>query len=510
MDSGLPTIDTTYSSNPTSVYGSPRDDETTRFGLGLSPVAKGLSVLDAPLPASFDSNGISHAARYGPWPASVPNKFGLESPSHSLNAAKDGRTSDALKALHTSAFGSSDRLGQSGMGGGDSNGFSMGSSPPVGTGSSRLLSVSGAAGEEYFGRRPMHSSSLRYTKPRLLSSSAPKVDHEWEPEFLFEEDYIPGTLANEVLTPAEKARRGSATNTLRGLDDNETSASMAVPASGLSTNFGSASAGSPSRWGPLFQRQREEELSDFGNSSIGAAAGSTSRSMKHAASAFGHVGSPLRNSSLASGLGAELMNNGGSGSPSARPGAGSRSASGADLSDRTGPLRGDREVPQDRRDSYTGGANNSYVRQQSLSALTQQLRQTSLDSEVSPHLHPNAARNGSVGGPGTSVIGRERERDRALERHVSSGSIGSSVTGRFTTPIDEEDSAFVFSMEDEEEGSPNRSRRLLSLGQTAAASPLGNGWSYASAVADEKNGSNGNGAVGARDNGNSVEAVGGK
>jgi cleavage and polyadenylation specificity factor subunit 4 len=515
----LPTIDTTYSSNPASAYGSPRDndDGTTiatanRFGLGLSPRLNGLSVLDAPLPASFDSNGISHAARYGPWPSSVPSKFGLESPSHSLNAAKDGRTSETLKLLHTSAFGSSEHL--AGQGGGlhdsGSNGFLMGSSPPIGTGRPQPgggtgggagTPGGGGGGEEYFGRRAMHSSSLRYAKPRLLSSSAPKYDqHEWEPEFLFEEDYVPGALANEVLTPAEKARRGSNTNTLRPpLDDGEglgmSIGSQSAAAMGISpgNRFGGSPSGvgSPSRWGPLFQRQKtEEEFSDIinGSSSFGAAGGggnSTSRSMKHAASAFGHVGSPLRNSSLASAMGAELMNSSGS-SPAPRPGSGSRSGSGAG---------------------------------ESLSALTQQLRQTSLDGgDASPHLHPNAAasRNGgsSVGGPGTSVIGRERERDRALERHVSSGSIGSS--GRFTTPIDEEDAAFVFSMEEEEEANSlaaaaARSRKRVSIG---AASPLGNGWSYASAVAAGRNGSaggaaGGNGGAGARDNGH-IGTVGGR
>lgn len=529
----LPTIDTTYSSNPTSVYGSPRDNGgddpavTNRFGLGLSPAAKGLSVLDAPLPASFDSNGISHAARYGPWPASVPSKFGLESPSHSLGAAKDGRTSETLKLLHTSAFGSSEHLGQlSGnahAAGSDSNGglFSMGSSPPaVGTGNGRLPPSTN--GEEYFGRRAMHSSSLRqYAKPRLLSSSAPKYEHEWEPEFLFEEDYVPGALANEVLTPAEKARRGSNTNTLRGssnnLDDGEnsllgmsiqaSSSAVSTPGGGAGAGgikFGSPSAGaaaSPSRWGSLFQRQQREEAEFSSDMGGGSGSSSASRSMKHAASAFGHVGSPLRNSSLAAGgIGAELMNSSGSGSsPSARNhqgGFGGRSGSG------------------------TGG--------ESLSALTQQLRQTGLDSnssnsEGSPHLHPNAAAAaGRNGGPGTSAIGRERERDRALERHVSSGSIGSS--GRFTTPIDEEDAAFVFSMEEEEEATANShaarssARKRVSVGHIGAvASPLGSsgsGWSYASAVAAGRNGSagNGGGAGGggaARDNGASVETVGG-
>lgn len=66
-----------------------------------------------------------------------------------------------------------------------------------------------------------------------------------------------------------------------------------------------------------------------------------------------------------------------------------------------------------------------------------------------------------------------------MERHVSSGSISSSVTGRFTTPIDEEDPAFVFSMEEEEDSSNARARKRASAGLG-----MGGGFaSYASAAA---------------------------
>ncbi|GAB1317038.1 hypothetical protein MFIFM68171_07248 [Madurella fahalii] len=130
---------TTHNSNLTSANGSPRDDDANRIGLGLSPGnAKGLSVLDAPLPASFDSNGISHAARYGPWPASVPSKFGLDAPSASLGAAKDGRTSETLKLLHDSAF-CSDHLSPSASTT-EMNG--IGGNPPARSGTS-----------EYFGEK---------------------------------------------------------------------------------------------------------------------------------------------------------------------------------------------------------------------------------------------------------------------------------------------------------------------------------------------------------------------
>jgi len=435
IENGLPTIDTTYTSNPASAYGSPRDEEINRFGLGLSPAAKGLSVLDAPLPASFDSNGISHAARYGPWPSSVPAQFGLESTSTSLNSAKDARTSETLKLLHDSAFGSPSAIGTAEM-----NGF--GSSPLASSTTRGAL----LEGEEYYGRKPMHSNSQRFMKPRLMSSSAPKIERDWENEFPFlEEDYyVPGSLANEVLTPAEKARRGSNTNTLRGPDTTELPGSVPI-----GTKFGSPAA-SPSRFGPFFQRSREEDSQDFGY-------GSPGRSLKHV-SQFGHVGSPLRNSSLASAINAEVNGD----SISARPSSDSRQRSGSG--------------------------------KEAFFALTEQFQSTRLDDSPAasnPHLHPSVARNG-LGSIGAGTIGRERERERGLERHVSSGSIGSSAAGRFTTPIDEEDSSFLFSMEDEDE-TALRARKRASGGHLGTASPLSAGWTY-NAATGNANGS-GTGAV---------------
>ncbi|KAK8085762.1 hypothetical protein PG997_007033 [Apiospora hydei] len=310
LENGLPTIDTTYS-HTNSQYGSPREEDASRLGLGLSPVVKGLSVLDAPLPASFDSNGISNAARFpaGPFPSSMPSQFGLESPSPSLNTAKEIRTSEALKLLHHSAFGSNDHLSAT----------VTPSSPPA------------QANDEYFGRRPMHSS--RYAKPHLLSSSAPRarmmgIDRDWEAEFPFlEEDYVPDNL-KDLLTPAEKARRGS-----RAADDEVNGrripngvgfSGSGTPNADATSKFSSPMAASPSRWGPLFQRQKEDD--DAKKHALAASAG-----------AFGHVGSPLRNSTL----NADLI----------RPHAGSRS------------------------DSVEG-----------LSVLTQQLQRTRIDGTGASHL----------------------------------------------------------------------------------------------------------------------------
>lgn len=271
----------------------------------------------------------------------------------------------------------------------------------------------------------MHST--RYPKqPRLLSASMPKnmVDRDWEAEFAFGDDdnvpenLVPGDL-QDLLTPAEKARRGS-------MRDERPDFSL-----GSLGKYGSPIGSSPSRWGPLFQRQKEEE--------------EMTRSARSAAgSAFGHVGSPLRNSILAK----EMSDNNGASRPSIiRP---------------------------------VGGS-------EGMSVLSQQLQRSRLDDTLngsSPLLHPTASRSA---GNGISPIGK----DRSLERHVSSASIGSS--GRFTTPIDEEDSAFVFSMEEEEDSSSSKARKRGSSGLA-----LGSFTSYAGAAAS-KGATPSNGAKDGRD-----------
>lgn len=370
MDIGVPTIDTSYASHPGSAYGSPRDDDLhNRFGLGLSPVpAKGLSVLDAQLPASFDSNGVSWIARHGPVAASVPSKFGLESPPPSLGFAKDGRTSEALKNLYSSAFGDDIR-----------DSFNGAASPPA------------PLADEYFGKRVMHSQ--RFARQKIMSSSLPKsnmtIDKDWDTDFTFEEDYLPDNL-KELLTPQEKARRGS-----RNAEEEGRPIYTSSGTPDASGKFGSPSNASPSRWGPLFQRQQREEEERASRTS-----------------AFGHVGSPLRNSSLISA-----------------------------------------SLPAVSRSVATSGDASPYVasppRQSSMSIISQQLQRTRLSrAELSgsdPSLHPSAQRLTS------NPIGTGARRTD-VDRQVSGSSIGPSLnTARFTTPIDEEQGDFVFSMEEEED-----------------------------------------------------------
>lgn len=397
IDIAIPTIDTSYAGG--SNYGSPRDEDAiNRFGLGLSPVAqKGLSALDAPMPASFDSNGISWNARYGEIAASVPAKFGLESPPGSLGAAKDGRTSEALKSLHSSAFGDDTRDRFNGTP----------ASPP---------------GDEYFGKRVMHSQ--RPAKTKMLSASLPKtVDLDWDSNtfatFAFEEDCLPDTL-RDLMTPQEKARRGS-----RNADEEGRpilSSGTGTPNNDVSSKFGSPSNASPSRWGPYFAQKYEQKQQEENGSR---------------ASAFGHVGSPLRNSSLHPGA-----------NPSARAiGRPNTSGTSSDSS------------------PYLA----SPPRHGGMSVISQQLQRTRLS---------RAESTGSDSGLLPPSV-------RAASGSISAGRQASS-SGRFTTPIDEEQG--VFSMEgmedvDEKKGEKRSSGGWTYAGGTSSPNfgPIGNG----------KNGTNG-------------------
>ncbi|ELR03843.1 hypothetical protein VC83_04701 [Pseudogymnoascus destructans] len=383
MDIGVPTIDTSYASYPGSAYGSPRDDDLqSRFGLGLSPVpAKGLSVLDAPLPASFDSNGVSWIARHGPVAASVPSKFGLESPPPSLGFAKDGRTSEALKNLYSSAFGDDTR-----------DSFHGAASPPA------------PLADEYFGKRIMHSQ--RFARQKIMSASLPKaglaIDKDWDNDFTFEEDYLPDNL-KELLTPQEKARRGS-----RNAEEESRPVYSCNGTPDASSKFGSPSNASPSRWGPLFQRQQREEEEKVSRASV-----------------FGHVGSPLRNSSLSSA-----------------------------------------SIPAVSRSAAASGDASPYVaspsRQSSMSIISQQLQRTRLGRTESAGAETSLLP--AVQRVTSNPIGAPTRPDRA----ASGASIGASLAaGRVNMPIDEEQGDFVFSMEEEEDKERESTKR-----------GSGGGWNY--------------------------------
>ncbi|KAL8706221.1 MAG: hypothetical protein Q9201_000727 [Fulgogasparrea decipioides] len=351
-----------YTTHPEPQYGSPRDD-----GRLALPSVGHLSTLDAPMPASFDSQGISYIARHGPVAASVPSKFGLDSPLSSL-PKKVGLPSSALRNLHNSAFGQDSR----------SNASNLGSSPL-------------GSGDEGYSQRTMHSQPVG--KPTVISASVPRAraNDDWDDGMLFggEEDFLPTSL-HDLLTPQERMRRLSRTEQ----DERsfrESLSGMGTPADS-SSQVGSPSHASPSRFSALFAKQRRDEQSNLTAS----------------ASAFGHVGSPLRNSSLHLGR-----------SPSLRA--------------TSNPTRSGEVSP------YLA----SPPRQSSMSAISQQLARTRIssktdagfnDSGPANGLHPNSARTQNQTATSSTRLDRVSSSNNANNHR-----------------IDEELSEGVFSMEEEEE-----------------------------------------------------------
>ncbi|KAK2747301.1 hypothetical protein FQN57_002199 [Myotisia sp. PD_48] len=236
-------VDTGLVSDSGSKYGSPPDESR----LPMSPI--GRTALDAPLPASFDSQGISYMARHGPVAASMPSKFGFEysrSPTF-----RSGATPEVLRSLHDTAFGS------------DSRRQALGSSPPIVT-------------EEGSSSRILHSQ--RVSRPKMLSASLPRPSllDAWDDNFSMEEDYLPTTLHDDVLTPQERMRRLSRTEQDLASNSSRDPSGLGIAGSG---KVGSPLASSPSRFGALFAKQRQKKEEE-------------------AQAALGHVGSPLRESAF--------------------------------------------------------------------------------------------------------------------------------------------------------------------------------------------------------------------
>ncbi|PIA96190.1 Protein cps3 [Cercospora beticola] len=242
--------DVTYTS-ASPKFGSPPANEH----FATSPKQKGLSVLDAPLPNSFDSNGISWAAIHGPsgaLAASVPSRFGVDSPPSSL-PRKSQLGNLALRELQNSAYGGMDNVIAS-----------MGSSPP--SGPDEPLS---------FAKRPLHSTRLRASRGGMVATSyggfAPPPFDDWEGDddghSDREEELLPSSLHD--LIPEDRQRRVS-----RNVED---SSGLRRTPSGHGTSsdskVGSPHSSSPSRYNSVFARAAMQN-------------------------GLGHVGSPLRDSSI--------------------------------------------------------------------------------------------------------------------------------------------------------------------------------------------------------------------
>ncbi|KAL1306692.1 hypothetical protein AAFC00_005362 [Neodothiora populina] len=267
------------SADPSVTFSSPPHDSR----LPASPTNRGLSVLDAPLPSSFDSQGISLAARHGPFAASLPHRFGIESPPSSL-PNKPFASNLKFRGLQGSTFGDPANL--------DGVLHGMGSSPPS---FDEPLS---------FSKRPLHSERLHSerlaarprmgmmsaslgTRPSLFQPDHSSSDLDESDDDGIGEDLLPSSL--HELLPQEKLRRFS-----RNIGDDDTNPSFLSAGRRAISNgntpqdskVGSLSphSASPSRYNALFTSR---SLSKADSDSNGA-------------SAFGHVGSPLRPSALRS------------------------------------------------------------------------------------------------------------------------------------------------------------------------------------------------------------------
>ncbi|KAF3136967.1 hypothetical protein TWF703_005287 [Orbilia oligospora] len=236
-----------------SAYGSPREEN----GLPLSPLAtshRTLGPLDAGLPASLDSNGISYFAKYGPIAASVPSKFGMESPPASLPQ------NSALQSLRRSAYADD----------AESNEPSRSRrSPPL------------QPDETSFSQRLLQRNLGRNNKFPMSSSLPRPIGHMVSDDSPFDnsegEDLVPASLLADVLGERGKEiknrrmSRPDHDDAIVGSWHRRNNTAPNTPGEPTSA------VGSPgSRFGPLFSRRGRDEDSPI--------------------SAIGHVGSPLRNS----------------------------------------------------------------------------------------------------------------------------------------------------------------------------------------------------------------------
>ncbi|OQO01194.1 hypothetical protein B0A48_13437 [Cryoendolithus antarcticus] len=251
----VPQLD--YSSSSPQ-YGSP----TQADHFGSPPQHKGLSVLDAPLPSSFDSNGISMAARNGPFAASVPSRFGIESPPSSLPHHKSHLRSVALRDLHTSAFGNDRSTLDSVL---------AGSSPPSGNDEPLSFPKRILHSERLQANRHLISSSVGTHLPTTSFEYSDDSDEETHELTDREEDLLPASLRD--LIPENRPRRTSRGNGLQSTESTTPAIFLAAQRRTLSSNttpqeskVGSPAfptSSSPSRYSGIFGAQQRTTSSDF-------------------------------------------------------------------------------------------------------------------------------------------------------------------------------------------------------------------------------------------------------
>lgn len=362
---------------PSQAYGSSPHDPY----LSLSPAAR---AMDATLPASFDDRAMPLLHHEGTIAASAPKRFGF----NPLTA-----NSPTTSTATSNAFGNLSYLASSNTRPSPRN---------------SLLGTSPSAVDDAFPRRILHSDlrpppsmySSSFQGPFLVTTSPPPPEDSSDERSSEELTRVPGAL-DDLLTPKEKLRRFS-----RPAADADRPRSF----SGLGSPVGSSPVGSPSnaspssRYGALFARRPrvDESNNDLGTSAPGA-------------SAFGHVGSPLRKSSLQSDVPAQM----------------SRSRSG--------------------NESMFAASSPPVSRPSGLGMLSQQLRASRLsngqnadESEVGE----SASQLRPIPVSGTTSSQR-------LDRTISTSSMGRSVGDRIDEEETETDDG-MFEMDDEVRGGAHK------------------------------------------------------
>lgn len=260
-----------HSPSAHSPYGSPHGN------FPISPSHGGISALDAPLPGSFDSQGISQAARHGPFASSLPPRFGfgLESPPASfptkvlvpISPLRDTRGMSDTSNLDgvLQGFGTSPRENE-----------------PIN-----------------FAKRPLHAQRLAMSRPTLSHSLdtrpsrlglEPTGSDDDDSEDGVGEDLLPSSLHD--LLPQDKLRRYS-----RSAAEDMSAHSSFSPTIPQRRGFATATnsplegrnggfspiASSPSRYSAIWAARPSPTVKT---------------DLEPNVSAFGHVGSPLRPTGL--------------------------------------------------------------------------------------------------------------------------------------------------------------------------------------------------------------------
>lgn len=389
-------------------YGSPTGEMLTR-NLPISPPIR---AMDATIPETFQSNPSTSAALDGPWPASVPSRFGI------------GPAPATTSTVTSTAFGNLGYMARPEANGKTNGGRleDLGSSPSAQSGNGNAFAKRMLHSDRLRQQQPL-ASSLPMSRPQMRGRQAALTNDSDDDESF---DLLPGALGDEIMTPAERLRRFSR--------NHEDAPSVRGSHSGLavgsppdsSSRYGSPpnmslpqaiSGASVSRWGPSSNKKQREEA-------FGGYNGHNGELQSYGSSPHGPIGSPLRNASLPpvpqARSSAHADTDTSTASPSIRPIARPPSSH---LSGDVSPFG--MHSPPDRR----GG----------LGSLGQQLKNTrlrdSIPQEASSTLHPQSARSSS----NTSVQSSSGRLDRA----VSAMSISRSDR------IDEEPSMFEMDEQDQ-------------------------------------------------------------